>query len=207
MKNTKNIMRLAALLLAAVCLLPFAGCREKEAERPSATLSYEGVAIDECIRLGEYENLTVTLTSADADKGAAVWEAVLLGCEIMQYPEEAVAYYVAQEEARCLYYAKQEKVSEEEAMIALGTSREQMEADAHRLVALDLCERAVQAKAGIALTDDEKTRLFDRYADKYVSDFGYDRDYVKENLSDLVYASMLYDKTTEYLILHNTFVY
>ena len=74
------------------------------------------------------------------------------------------------------------------------------------LVANDLCVLAVQADAGIVLTEDEKTRLLDKYAEKYASNFGYDREYVKKNLADLVYESMLYDKTTEYLILHNTFV-
>ena len=164
------------------------------------------MAIDDCVRLGAYEGLTVTLGVANADKGTAVWAAVREGCEILQYPEDAVAYYVAQAEARCTYYAKEHGVSEEEAMAALETSREQMEADAKRLVADDLCVLAVQRKAGIALTEDEKTRLFDKYADKYAADFGYDRKYVKEHLSELIYESMLYDKTTEYLILHNTFV-
>ena len=56
-----------------------------------------------------------------------------------------------------------------------------------------------------ALTDEEKEVHFDRYVDKYVSDWGYDRDYVAKNLADLVYDSMLYDKTTEYLIVNNDF--
>ncbi len=196
----------AALLLVAACAVSFASCRKDEDPTPAETLSYDGIVIADCVRLGAYEGLTVTLSAADADKGAAVWEAVRKGSEILQYPEDAVAYYVAQAEARCRYYAKEHGVSEEEAMVALETSHEQMETDARALVADDLIYRAVLADAGIGLTEDEKTRLFDKYADKYVADFGYDRDYVKENLADLVYDSMLYDKTTEYLILKNTFV-
>lgn len=199
----KKLLKIATLVLSVACMLSATGCREKQENTPSETLSYEGVVIADCVRLGAYEGLTVT--PGDTDKGAAVWAAVREGSEIVHYPEDAVAYYVEQAEARCRYYAKEHGVSEEEAMIALETSREQIEADAKRLVADDLVVRAVIADAGISLTEDEKARLFDRYVDKYVANFGYDREYVKENLSDLVYESMLYDKTTEYLILHNTF--
>ena len=201
----KKLLKITALLAVAACLLSVMGCREKTENGAGEALSYEGVVLADCVRLGAYEGLTVTLDAADADKGTAVWAAVREGSEVLQYPEAAVTYYVAQAEARCAYYAKEHGVSEEEAMVALETSREQMEADAKQLVAEDLIVLAVQRAAGITLSDDEKTRLFDKYADKYVADFGYDREYVKENLSDLVYESMLYDKTTEYLILHNTF--
>ena len=202
----KHLSRIAALLLVAVCMLTVMGCRKEHIEKPSEVLSYEGVVLADCVRLGAYEGLTVTLSSTDADRGEAVWEAVRGASEILQYPEDAVAYYVAQAEARCRYYAKENRVSEEEAMVALQTSHEQIAADAKRRVADDLIVLAVQADAGIVLTEDEKARLFDKYADKYVADFGYDREYVGENLAEVVYESMLYDKTTEYLILHNTFV-
>lgn len=200
----KTIRKLLALSLIALCALYASGCQKKPAGTPSKAFSYEGVNLSECVRLGAYKGLTVTLIP-NGDKGESVWDAVRNGSEILSYPEEAVAYYIAQAEARCRYYAEQNKVSEEEAMIALETSREEIEAEAKLLVANDLIVRAVQADAGIVLTEDEKTRLFDKYADKYVADLGYDREYVNENLSDLIYESMLYDKTTEYLILKNTF--
>ncbi len=200
----KHAKKIAALLLMVACTLCVMGCRKKQSDKPTDTLSYEGISVTDCVRLGAYEGLAVTM-GEHADKAEAVWAAVRNGSEILQYPEEAVAYYVAQEEARCRYYAKENGVDENEAMAALGTSREQMETDAKALVADDLIVLAVQADAGIVLTEDEKARLFDKYADKYVADFGYDREYVKENLSNLIYESMLYDKTTEYLILKNTF--
>ena len=203
MKHLKTLCVLAALMLALAGLLAVVGCQKQE---KVTALSYENVSIAECVRLGAYENLTVTVDAENADKGAAVWAAVRGGSEILCYPEEAVAYYVSQAEARCRYYAEEHGVSEEEAMAALGTSRAEIEAEAKELVANDLCVLAVQADAGIVLTEDEKTRLLDKYAEKYASNFGYDREYVKKNLADLVYESMLYDKTTEYLILHNTFV-
>ena len=201
----KFAKKIAALVLMATCALCIMGCKKSQKDKPTETLSYEGVSIADCVRLGAYEGLIVTMAEG-VDKAEAVWAAVRSGSEIVHYPEEAVAYYVAQEEARCRYYAKENGVDEKEAMAALGTSREQMETDAKRLVADDLIVLAVQADAEIELTEDEKARLFDKYADKYVADFGYDREYVKENLADLIYESMLYDKTTEYLILNNTFV-
>ena len=58
---------------------------------------------------------------------------------------------------------------------------------------------------GIALTDEEKDKYFDKYAEKYAEDWGYNLTYVENELADEVYASMLYDKTTEYLLKNNTF--
>ena len=199
----KYAKKISAVLLAAACLL-CVGCKKNVDEKPDVTLSYENVTLFECVRLGAYEGLTVTV-AADTDKAIAVWAAVRSNSEILQYPEEAVAYYVAQAEARCRYYAEEHGVDENEAMVALGTSRAQMESEARSLVADDLIVLAVQKDAGIVLTEDEKARLFDKYADKYVADFGYDREYVKENLSDLIYESMLYDKTAEKLITMNSF--
>ena len=57
-----------------------------------------------------------------------------------------------------------------------------------------------------AVPETEKEAHFDRYVDKFVSDWGYDRDRVTRELSELVYESMLYDKTTEYLIVNNEIV-
>ena len=201
----KKGLRVVALSLIAACALCAVGCKKDPATTRGETLSYEGISLSECVRLGAYEGLTVTLT-ADTDKESAVWSAVRNGSEILSYPEDAVAYYIAQTEARYGYYAEKNGVSKKEAMEAVGMTEEKIEAEAKALVADDLIVRAVQADAGIALTEDEKTRLFDKYANKYVQDFGYDREYVKENLSELIYESMLYDKTTEYLILKNTFV-
>jgi hypothetical protein len=55
------------------------------------------------------------------------------------------------------------------------------------------------------LTEAEKASLFDRYASAFSEQYGYELSDVKESMVDLVYESMLYDKTMEYLIVHNTF--
>ena len=46
----------------------------------------------------------------------------------------------------------------------------------------------------------------EKAAQKIAADYGYTEDYVAENLTDLIYETMLYDKTMEYLIVNNTFV-
>ena len=50
------------------------------------------------------------------------------------------------------------------------------------------------------------TKYFDKYAEKYAYDWGYNLADVEENRREEVYGIMLYDKTTEYLLKHKTFV-
>lgn len=203
MKHSFFVCKAVAALLCVASLGLFGGCAEEPAA-PQQALSYENVTVSAHLRLGAYTGLTIACGEGES-RGEAAWRAVLSGCEILSYPEEAVAYYVAQSEARCRYYAESHDVSYEEAMAALSLTEEGIRAEAEAMVAADLAYRAVRDDADIALTDEDKTAHFDRYVDKYVSDWGYDRDYVVKNLSELVYDSMLYDKTTEYLIVHNTF--
>ena len=200
----KTLQRALAAILVATSVLFAFGCGKRE-DTSTKSLSYEDIVITDCVRLGAYEGLTVTLAE-NTDKATAVWAAVLAQSEIVSYPDQAVDYYVAQAEERYRYYAEKNGVSVEEAMAAVGLDDEALTREAKALVANDLIVLAVQKDAKIALTEDEKARLFDKYAQKYVEDFGYDLDYVKSNLSDLIYESMLYDKTTEYLILKNTFI-
>ena len=75
--------------------------------------------------------------------------------------------------------------------------------EAKALTKSDLVYSVIVKLEGIRVTEDEKERLFDRYVDKYVSVYGYSADYVKKNLSSEIYSSMLYDKTTEFLLTNN----
>ena len=69
------------------------------------------------------------------------------------------------------------------------------------------CElKDILAKEGITLTEDEKNTFFDRYVKKYAESYKYSEEYVRAELTELVYDSMLYDKTVEFLIIHNSFV-
>jgi len=78
--------------------------------------------------------------------------------------------------------------------------------EAKALVASDLLGIAIRKSAGIILTDDEKDKLFNKYAEKYAYDWGYNLAYVKDSLKEEVFELMLYDKTSEYLVKNNTFV-
>ena len=58
----------------------------------------------------------------------------------------------------------------------------------------------------ITLTDADKQNNFERYVVKFVDDYGYGEEYVRENMSEQIYDTMLFDKTVERLITLNTFV-
>ena len=197
------VANMAAVVLCVCCLCLIVACAPKSTEE-EAKLSYDDIAIEDYVELGAYTGLDVTLLDGES-KGHAVWREIMAQSKILGYPEQAVAYYVAQSEERCRFYAKENGVSYDEAMEALGLDAQSMRVEAEEMVRADLVYQAVRKAAGITLSEDEKARFFDRYVDKYVSDWGYDREHVVENLSDLVYDSMLYDKTTEFLILHNEF--
>ena len=67
----------------------------------------------------------------------------------------------------------------------------------------DILVAQIAKLENIYITDDEKTLYFDKYVAKYVSEYGYDADYVTENMAKEIHSSMLYDKITEFLILNN----
>ena len=50
------------------------------------------------------------------------------------------------------------------------------------------------------------TIFLDKYVEKYVTNYGYSEDYVRKNLIEEIYKSMIYDKMIEYLVLKNTFI-
>ena len=194
------IAMLAAIVLCASGVM-IASC-EKTVSDEADSLSYEEIAVEDYVRLGDYTGLRVTREDGE-DRGSAAWRTVMEQSEILGYPEEAVSYYIKQSEARCRYYAEENGVSYEDAMTSLGLSADSIRREAEEMVRADLLYHAVRRAAGIVLTEEEKEAHLDRYVDKFVDDWGYDRDYVIKNLSELVYDAMLYDKTTEYLIVNN----
>ena len=204
----KRILRQTVLLLALLLVLAaFCSCRKQEekAEETETRAAYTPEQVLSCVRLDTYTGLSVMLETADSQKGEAIWQAVLVRAEILSYPEEQVEYYAKQSRASYRYLAEKAGVSYEELLRELGVSEEAILAEARDMVKGDLVYRYIVQDAGIALTESEKATLFDRYADKYVSDYGYTKEYVSENLREHVYDSMLYDKTMQYLIDRNTF--
>ncbi len=193
------LLALLVLLLAASCTAEDSGT---DGERPA----YDGERLSEYLEPVVYESLTVSLSSDGASKSEAIWDAILSGARVNHYPEEQVAYYETQLRAEYRYLAEQEGRTYENLLELLGVDDASISEDAREMVKADLVFLSIVRDAGIVLTEREKTELFDRYVEKYVEDYGYGADYVRSEMAELIYESMLYDKTTEYLILHNEFV-
>ena len=189
------------LLLTAALLL---GCADK-CEDDGAVLDYSGVDLGSCVKLGEYTGLEIELPAGES-KSAAIWKLTVDGAQVLDYPEAAVEYYVKQAQLRYKHYAEEGEMEYSELLESLGVSEPDIENDAKRYVKEDLVQLAVLRAEGIELTDDEKERLLDRYVKKYVDDYGYGEDYVRKNLTDEIYKSMLFDKMLEYLMIKNTFI-
>ena len=195
----------AALVLMMLLLSLFAGCTDKR-DGDGAVLDYSRLELDSHIKLGEYKGLQIELESEGASKSETVWKFVIDGAEVLYYPATAVEYYVEQAELRYKHYAEEGSLEYSELLESLGISEADIEAEAKRYVKEDLVQLAIVRAEGIELTDAEKERLLDRYVKKYVEDYGYAEDYVRNNLTQEIYKSMLFDKMLEYLMLNNTFI-
>ncbi len=203
----KQIFFRGALLLFLACALVscLSSCRT-DGETETDGVSYDDALLDESIQPFPYTDLTVTLSSADALKSEAVWEVLLRSAEVISYPEEAVEYYAEQRRDTYRYYAEKNDWSYAQALEFFGASEESILTEAREMVKGDLVYRYIVKDAGITLSEDEKAAQLDRYVKKFSEDYGYTEDYVTENMTELIYDAMLYDKTMEYLIVNNTFV-
>lgn len=203
--------RLAAFLAIIICFSAFLvacdkGTGNSEDETAETDIDYSDVDISEYIGEVTYKGLTVRLESANASKEEALWTAILENAEIISYPENKVNYYFEQEKASYMYLVNGDEDGYKTLLKVRGITEEDMMTDAREMVAKDLIYRLVVETEEIVLTDGEKEALFDKYVDKYVEDYGYGKNYVTANMPKIIYESMLYDKTMEYLILQNTFV-
>jgi hypothetical protein len=153
------------------------------------------------VLLGEYKGLVIELGARSKD--VAVWDEVASRAQVKTLPEQQVRYYFEQAKAQYEYYAQTADMSYEQILSELGTSEEQMLLEAQDLALGDILFELVRRAEGIDLTESEKAEHFERYVEKYVADYGYSTEYVSQNLKDLIYESMLYDKVTEFLISNN----
>ena len=195
---------LASLVLLALLSTIFVGCADKD-KGESAELDYSCIKLDSCIKLGKYTGLEIEL-SAEESKSEAVWKMTVDGAQVLDYPEDALEYYIAQAELRYMHYAEEGDLKYSELLESLGISEADIEAEAKKYVKEDLVQLAVLRAEGIELTEGDKTRLLDKYVKKYVDDYGYSEDYVRKNLTEEIYKSMLFDKMVEYLMIKNTFI-
>lgn len=196
LKRILNLIIAASLLL--VMLSSCAG---------ASTVKISEMTLDElekCVLLCQYKDLELKL--GENTKEAALLSYIDKNSSIKKYPTGAVDYYFEQLKAQYRYYADEADMRYEAMLDELGEDNVTMKAEARRLVKNDLIFELIRKKEGITLTDEEKTAFFDRYVKKYAESYKYSEEYVREELSSLVYASMLYDKTVEFLIIHNSFV-
>ena len=203
--------KVAALLAIAVCFsVVFCACDDMTSvasdEDAETDIDYTNTDISQYIGDVTYTGMTIRLDGEDASKEDALWAAILESAEIKAYPEDKVNYYFEQERASYMYLVSNDEKSYEALLKIRGITEDDMMADAREMVAKDLIYRLVVENEGIELTAEEKEALFDKYVDKYVKDYGYGKNYVTANMPDIIYDSMLYDKTMEYLIINNTFV-
>lgn len=211
----RSSLLLFVLLSLAGCI--FASCRDsgnsKSTESESQKrgdvylpMNFDSADLSLYIELGQYRNLTLTSKGTDnASRGSAVWNAVVESSRVIEYPEQQLMYYYSQGRARYRFYADKNNVTYEKLLEDLGITDEDIMNEAKALTKEDLVRHAILKTEGIELTEEEKDRLFGRYVDKFVTDYGYKEEYVRENLTDEIYDTMLEDKMLEALISWNTF--
>lgn len=195
----------ALFLLTAILflLLSVTSCAEAPAESVDEPPVY-GEELSEYLAPLSFRGRTVSLAEGE-QKDLAILRLLVAEAVVTEYPKDALSYYEGQIRAHDRYLAELTGVGYEEYLAANGRDEETVAKEAREMVRTDLVLAYVTAEAGLALSDGEKAEHYDRYADRYVSEYGYGREYVDEHMRDEVFESMQYDKTMEYLILVNTF--
>ncbi len=197
-------------LLLCLALLLFAGCARGGSDEGTDTqsgtqteINYENINVWDYVSDVSYKALGLTLTGDNEKDAQAIWDAVLASAEISEYPEDKVEYYFNQTKASYLYTVDYDFDAYELLLEKMGIDEDDMYAEACELVKKDLVFKAIAEREGIALTEQERAESFDKYADKLASELGVTSEYVASKMSDYVYETMLYDKTTQALIEMN----
>ena len=186
------------VLLLVLEITALSSCGENE-KVDFLALSKED--LDGYVELGEYKGISISL--GGRNKEDAVWESVIDGAEILEYPKEYVGYYEDQIKSQYKHYANEADMSYREMLEQLGQNKETIAIQAKEMYEKDIIYSAIVKKENISVSDDEKAKFFDKYVEKYAQIYSRDEDYVKENMSEEIYSAMLYDKTTEFLIVNN----
>jgi hypothetical protein len=85
-------------------------------------------------------------------------------------------------------------------------TEESLKEEARHMTLDDLVSAAIQKAEDIELTENEKLENFDSYLKVFTETYGYNEQYVRDNLEEELYATMLRDKMMEKLVLLNNFV-
>lgn len=211
---------ISALLCLALILISFASCKGEENNADTDETKSDVVVIGEnsfystldlaeYVALCEYKGQTFDISDTDGtreDMEKAVTQYIYENSEIKKYPDAPLEYYFEQEKSFYTYLAKGDAEQYDALLSDAGVSEADFRELAKKYVAEDLVFYAITEAEGISVSDAEKSELFDKYVKEYVDTYGYTEEYVKENMVDLIYDSMLFDKTMEFLIANNSFV-
>jgi len=217
MRNKKYFLNILGAVLAFCCVFGFTACDDNAVDTDTETedaqtedtekqtLDYSDVVASEYVKDVTYKGFEIELDNENADKEAVLWADILNSAWIPAYPEGKIEYYFEQTKE---YYMHTVGYDEDDYLLLLknrGINEEMMREEAREMVAKDLVYRYIVAAETIEITDGEKQELFEKYVDVYVSDYGYNEEYVLANMTEYIYDSMLYDKTMEFLMMNNTF--
>lgn len=197
-------------MLAILSILSLAACGDGSKEGVAQndeqmTLDYSDIVASDYVISVTYTGFDVGLENPEALKEEALWKKILESAETADMPEEKARYYFEQTKKYYLYFAGDIEEDYEYVLKHFGTDERKMMEEAKALVRKDIIYLYIVEAEKISLTEQEKTANFEKYVDKFVFDYGYKREYVIENMTEMIYDSMLYDKTMEYLIARNTF--
>ena len=213
---------ISSLLCLSICVstLALAACKSERAKDGETTEAANNVTVmgensfystadlSEYVSLCEYKGLTFDISDTNGsreDMENAVKKHIFERSEIKKYPDELVGYYFEQEKNFYMYLAKGDAEQYEALLAEAGLDENDLAERAKKYVAEDLVFYAITRAEDISVSDEEKKTLIDKYVAEYVDAYGYTEEYVKSNMSELIYDSMLYDKTMELLIASNSF--
>ena len=201
------------LLAAFIILCSAVSCAKPQDKTESTTdggsraepMDLSSLDLSAYVELGEYRGLEIEYTPDGASKGDAVWQKVVEGSTVKDYPKGQLDYYFEQSKARYEYLAKEGNESYENILEALGVTEETMLDEARALVREDLVFYALLKAENVVLSDSDKENHFERYVKKFVDDYGYTEAYVRGEMEEHIYQTMLFDKLLEKLVTLNTF--
>jgi hypothetical protein len=190
-----------------VILTSLFACSEEVSETDETSAftglpEYDVEKLDSYIKPFDYTGLDVTVGKNEKTPDK-VWNTISDSAQIIAYPTLQVEYYAEQEKIKYKYYSAEYGIDYDELLDSLGVTEESIYEAAKSMVKDDLVLEYIVTDANITLSDAEKSEHLDKYAEKFVELYGYDKEYIKANMQDQLYSAMLYDKTVEFLILNN----
>lgn len=169
-------------------------------------MELEKLDVSEYITLCQYKGLTIEYLPALEEPSELIWEKVYFESTIHKYPEQQVEYYIDQIRAQYIYVAQERGDTFQNVIDSLGITDATMLKEAQYKTAADLVRLAIIEAEEIELTEEDKNKHADKYIERCATDYGYTKEYIRENLMDEIYDIMLEEKMMEKLVLLNTFV-